>query len=71
MLLVWPAYYRKGTESLVVYIAGSNEQKKTDQNKTRSSAVYFPVEITCFFPPSSSILKVKPAFPWDFLIAFA
>lgn len=71
MLLVWPAYYRRGTESLVVYIAGSNEQKKTDQNKTRSSAEYFSVGSKCFFPPSSSVLKVKPAFPWDFLIAFA
>lgn len=50
MLLVWPAHYRRGTESLVVYIAGSNEQKKktnktkTDHNKTRSGAVYFQLE---------------------------
>jgi len=28
MLLVWPAHYRRGTESLIVYTAGSNEQKK-------------------------------------------
>lgn len=75
MLLVWPAHYRRGTESLIVYTAGSNEQKKnkkikTDQNKTRSGAVYFSVGSMCFIPPSSSVLKMKTCFSLGFSHCF-
>lgn len=43
---------------------------KKDHNKTRSGAVYFSVGSKCFFPPSSSVLKMKTCFSLGFSHCF-